>query len=128
MKRVQLGFTDCRSEIRIVYAIVFMLVAVAYPAYQDYTARSKVSEVELATTACQTAIAGAFISADRLPVANGFGCEKTVTKNKYVEKVETNAAGKITVTFATGIDSSIDGKFLVWIPLQERDWCHDNSR
>jgi prepilin-type N-terminal cleavage/methylation domain-containing protein len=42
MKRVQQGFT--LIELMIVIAIVAILVALAVPAYQDYTIRSKVAE------------------------------------------------------------------------------------
>lgn len=42
MKKVQQGFT--LIELMIVVAIIGILAAVALPAYQDYTARSRVSE------------------------------------------------------------------------------------
>jgi len=42
MKRVQKGFT--LIELMIVIAIVAILVALAVPAYQDYTVRAKVAE------------------------------------------------------------------------------------
>ena len=54
MKAVQKGFT--LIELMIVVAIIGILAAVALPAYQDYTARAKMSELILAASACRTSI------------------------------------------------------------------------
>src|SRR6266536_6698343 len=54
MKRLQQGFT--LIELMIVVAIVGILAAIAIPAYQDYVARSKVSEAMAALGACKTSI------------------------------------------------------------------------
>lgn len=53
-KSLQKGFT--LIELMIVVAIIGILAAVALPAYQDYTTRSKVSELLLAASAVRTAI------------------------------------------------------------------------
>jgi type IV pilus assembly protein PilA len=53
-KTLQKGFT--LIELMIVVAIIGILAAVALPAYQDYTARAKVSELLLAASAARTAI------------------------------------------------------------------------
>ena len=54
MKAVQKGFT--LIELMIVVAIIGILAAVALPAYQDYTARAKMSEAILAASACRTSV------------------------------------------------------------------------
>ncbi len=53
MKKAQ-GFT--LIELMIVVAIIGILAAVALPAYQDYTARAKVSEVALAASTARTCV------------------------------------------------------------------------
>ena len=101
MKTMQKGFT--LIELMIVVAIIGILAAVALPAYQDYTARAKVSEVVLAASTCRTAISEASqtgFSGDG--VANGFGCGENTASNttapsQYVKTVTTTAAGAIVV-------------------------------
>ena len=54
MQRIQQGFT--LIELMIVVAILGILAAVALPAYQDYTVRSKVSELILAGGSLKTCV------------------------------------------------------------------------
>ena len=67
MKAVQKGFT--LIELMIVVAIIGILAAVALPAYQDYTARAKMSEAILAASACRTSVTESTQSSSILPVA-----------------------------------------------------------
>lgn len=93
----QKGFT--LIELMIVVAIIGILAAVALPAYQDYTARAKVSEVVLAASTCRTAITEASQTGFAAnATANGFGCGEGATTSQYVSAVTTSAAGAITVT------------------------------
>ena len=97
-RRIQQGFT--LIELMIVVAIIGILAAVALPAYQDYTKRSKVSEIILAAGACRTTVTEVYQSATSttLPSANSWGCESATSASKYVASIETDDVGGIEVT------------------------------
>lgn len=99
MKRqVQAGFT--LIELMIVVAIIGILAAVALPAYQDYTTRSKMTEVLLMAAPAKLAVTETTSSLGSLSAvqANNVGYSfPGVTK--YVSDVAiTNTTGIVTVT------------------------------
>ncbi len=94
MQKHSRGFT--LIELMIVVAIIGILAALALPAYQDYTKKTKLSEVLLATSSCRTSVSELYQTATSAPAANGWGCESSGSSSQYVASVTTDANGVIT--------------------------------
>ena len=119
MKRhVQSGFT--LIELMIVVAIIGILAAIAIPAYQDYIARSQLSEAMMLSGGAKTAIAEAWMQTGTIPTSNTAANLSTDTSinGKYVAKVTVTPSG-IEVTMRKTVSSGISEKTLKLIPTTE---------
>jgi len=99
MKSLQKGFT--LIELMIVVAIIGILAAIAIPAYQDYTIRSKITEGLSLAASAKVAVADGFTSNDIPGVtaaATAWNAEFKSTK--YVKTMAIGTLdGVITITY-----------------------------
>jgi len=99
MKKVQQGFT--LIELMIVVAIIGILAAIAIPAYQDYTVRSKVTELVNGAGVCKTSVAEFYQTKGLMPpTSKEGGCSSDGTVNSVAPvvtdgKIEVDANGSL---------------------------------
>jgi type IV pilus assembly protein PilA len=105
MRTLQKGFT--LIELMIVVAIIGILAAIALPAYQDYTIRSKVSELILAASSARTAVTEKFqADSDSTTMGNG----TAITAFGKIATATVDATGSIILTgvsAATSIGTAV---------------------
>jgi len=105
MRKIQQGFT--LIELMIVVAIIGILAAIALPAYQDYTIRSKVSELLISAGNARTCITEAYQTVGGAAVALSAD-DITACTPAVVGKVTAatlSALGVVTVSGSTAATS-----------------------
>ncbi|MBI3156248.1 MAG: pilin [Burkholderiales bacterium] len=97
MKRVQQGFT--LIELMIVVAIIGILAAVALPAYQDYTVRSRVSELAIQASGMKATVGENIANNGAIGAGSCAGVTPiTVATKNTASSTCTDATGVIAVT------------------------------
>lgn len=114
MKTMQKGFT--LIELMIVVAIIAILAAIALPAYQDYTRRSRVTEGLSLAGGSKTSVAEYYTSNTKWPKGNasaGLASANQIKGNAVTSVTVTD--GKITVAFNEKVES---GKTIILSPSE----------
>ncbi len=123
----QSGFT--LIELMIVLVIISILVAIALPAYQEYTARAQATEGFTATSGLKNDIVAFVAESGRLPkgsdlkdkgAAAQIAAEAKVLDGRYFDarKVTVKAGGIINVEFSAGVNK---GKRMTLTPTVNRN-------
>jgi len=108
--KMQKGFT--LIELMIVIAILGILIAIALPAYQDYTIRARVAEgITLAATA-KLAVSETAMSNNALPASQAATGYVSPAATPNVTSIAIGANGPITITYT----AAAGGGTLILVP------------
>jgi len=110
-------------ELMIVVAIIAILAAIALPAYQDYAIRAKLVEGYSMAMGVRNAVASAYKSggtSSLARIASDYPANNGSTSSKYVNHVQVNDEGVITVVFsanaANGLPTSLNNRTMTLTP------------
>jgi type IV pilus assembly protein PilA len=125
MNHLQKGFT--LIELMIVVAIIGILAAVAIPAYQDYIARSQVSEAVSLTAGGKTPMAEWFADKGTWPSTADMVMGNLA--GKYVSSITISLGGGTSNSLAlmstmktAGVNSAVTGGTLILETAEGRQW------
>ena len=123
MRRHTEGFT--LIELMIVIAIIAIIVAIALPAYLEYTIRSKNGECMSVAAGAKTAVAESFQDTGTMPGSNA-AAGYVFEPSKYCTSVAVGANGVVTAT--TNTNSGVILTFIPAIDAGRLDWsCQANA-
>jgi type IV pilus assembly protein PilA len=125
MKKLQMGFT--LIELMIVVAIIGILAAVAIPAYQDYIARSQVSEAVSLTSGGKTPLAEYYADKGYWPSAASDVMGTTAGRYTSAITLTGGATATSAVTLearmkGTGVNASITAGTLTLTSSDGKSW------
>ena len=114
-RNVQKGFT--LIELMIVVAIIGILAAVALPAYQDYTIRSRVSEGIVLASAAKLSVAEN--AAQGSAFSSGWTGPAAATTNLTSIAIDATD-GKVTATFPSTAGGTTGRDTIIFVPTTSR--------